>query len=84
MVFASCNKTDADDFLGLKIFADTASASKPETRITAIPPIPGAVDIAAMVELPPTPPDKRIGINCGELKLVSSILFLIINQLILK
>ena len=29
----------------------TASASSPETRITAIPPFPGGVEIAAMVRI---------------------------------
>jgi hypothetical protein len=34
---------------GKNIFSQTAKVSGPETRITAIPPIPGAVDIAQMV-----------------------------------
>jgi hypothetical protein len=39
------------EFFFLKIFPQMLSASFPETRITAIAPVPGGVDSAQMVSL---------------------------------
>ena len=50
-VFVFCSNNENSFFLGKKIESQFFSASSPDTRITAIPPTPGAVDMAVIVDM---------------------------------